>query len=113
MPAGMLRSLLVTSLLLFATLGSACGRTDIALAPGADVLERELELDDDMALVEVHAGDDAALRTAFLGVPQRTSLDALVATLAMGDDAALVLDTTATPVLVLEVDGAARAYIWR
>lgn len=113
MLAGMLRTMLVTSLLLLATLGSACGRTDVAVAPGAAVLERELEVDDDMALVEVHAGDDAALRTAFLGVPQRTSLDALVDTLAMGDDVELVLDTTQTPVLVLEVDGAPRAYIWR
>ena len=36
MLAGMLRTMLVTSPLLLATLGSACGRTDVAVAPGAE-----------------------------------------------------------------------------
>jgi hypothetical protein len=31
----------------------------------------------------------------------------------MGDDPTLVLDTTDEPVLIVEVDGEARAWIWR
>ncbi|MFO0631948.1 MAG: hypothetical protein U0168_03770 [Nannocystaceae bacterium] len=95
-------------------LGPACGRTDVAFAPAAAVVERELQLDDgDTVLVEVHAGDDADLRAAFMAVHDGISLAALVDTLAMGEPAQLLLDATDEPVLVVEVAGTPRAYIWR
>lgn len=96
---------------------AACGRTDVVFAPGGPVVEREVELDDgDLVWVEVHAGEDRALRASFLAVDDGVTFDGLVEAIAMDDDARLVLDTTADdglPVLVVEVDAEPRAYIWR
>jgi hypothetical protein len=96
---------------------AACGRTDVAFAPGGPIVERELVLDDGEAVwVEVHAGEDRALRASFLAVDDGVTLDGLVDAIAMDDDAQLVLDTTAedgVPVLVVEVDAEPRAFIWR
>ncbi len=104
-----MRKLLVLLLLV-----GACGRSDIAFPPGAPVVERELELDDgDVVWVEVHAGDDNELRASFLAVHDGVSLVGLVDAIALGEQAALVLDTTGEPVLVVEVDHVARAFIWR
>jgi len=93
---------------------TACGRTDVVLAPGAPIVERELELDDgDLVWVELHAGEDMALRASFLAVEDGVSLDDLVDAIALGEPAKLVLDTTDEPVLIVEVDHNPRAYIWR
>lgn len=93
---------------------AACGRSDVVVAPGAAIVERELELDDgDVVWVEVHAGDDDAVRASFLAVDDGVSLDGLVDAIANGEPAQLVLDATAEPVLVVEVDHQPRAFIWR
>jgi hypothetical protein len=93
---------------------TACGRTDVVFAPGAPIVERELELDDgDLVWVEVHAGDDMALRASFLAVENGVTLDNLVDAIALGEPAQLVLDTTEEPVLIVTVDDDPRAYIWR
>lgn len=101
-------------LLLCVALVCACGRSDVVNTPPSAVVERELRLDDgDMVLVEVHVGDDDDLRGAVLAVRDGVSLPGLVDTIAMDDEATLVLDATGEPRLVVEVDGVARAYIWR
>ena len=105
---------LVVPFVLTACALTACGRTDVAFAPGAPIVERELELDDgDLVWVEVHAGDDMALRASFLAVEDGVSLDDLVDAIALGEPATLVLDTTDEPVLIVEVDDDQRAFIWR
>lgn len=94
---------------------TACGRTDVVIAPGAPIVERELELDDgDLVWVEVHAGDDMAVRESFLAVEDGVTLDDLVDAIALGEPAQLILDTTEEePVLIVRVADDPRAYIWR
>lgn len=100
--------------LLALVLAAACGRTDIVVAPAGAVVERELELDDgELVWVEVHAGDDDQRRASFLAVHDGVSLDGLVDAIAVGEPARLVLDTTDEPVLVVEIDDAPVAFIWR
>lgn len=95
-------------------LAAACGRSDIVVAPPGAVVERELELDDgDVVWVEVHPGGDAERRAAFLAVEDGVSLDGLVEAIAHGEPARLVLDTTDEPVLVVEIEDAPVAFIWR
>ena len=92
----------------------ACGRSDIAIAPGDGMLEREFTLaDGEVVLVEMHAGDDVELRSAFLDMPDGLTFERLLDNLAHGEPWELVLDTTDEPVLVVEVRGEPRAWIWR
>jgi hypothetical protein len=110
---GLMRSL-HACLLALCTL-TACGRTDVVLAPGSPIVEREVELDDgDLVWVEVHAGDDMDVRASFLAVEDGVTLDDLVDAIALGEPAQLILDTRdAEPVLIVRVEEDPRAYIWR
>lgn len=93
---------------------AACGRTDVALAPPGSIVDRELELDDgDTVFVEVVVAGDADLRDAFASLDDGVSLGVLVDTVAMGEPHTLELRTEDTPVLVVEVAGRERAFIWR
>jgi|LNFM01.2.fsa_nt_gb hypothetical protein len=91
-----------------------CGRSDVVIAPGAPIVERELELDDgDIVLVEVDAGENMALRKSFFAVQDGVTLDDLVDAIALGEPVTLVLDATEEPVLIVEVGAGPRAWIWR
>jgi hypothetical protein len=102
------------ALALLTTGSLACGRTDIATVPSDGMREREFTLaDGEVVLVEMHAGDDVELRTAFLDMPDGLTFERLLDNLAHGEPWELVLDTTEEPVLIVEVRGEPRAWIWR
>lgn len=102
------------ALALCSTASIACGRSDIAVAPGDGMLEREFTLaDGEVVLVEMHAGDDVELRSAFLDLPDGLTFERLLDNLAHGEPWDLVLDSTDEPVLIVEVRGEPRAWIWR
>jgi len=107
-----MRRLLASSILAM-TLGG-CGRTDVVLIPGADIVEREVTLDDgDAVWLEVVVEEDDALRLAVRDIEDGISLDALVDTVAMGEPHELVFDTRDAITLVVEVEGEPRAWVYR
>lgn len=107
----MRRALLVSTVL---ALFAGCGRTDVAIDPGADIVEREVTLDDgDDILLEVLVEEDFALLDAVNGIEDGITLDGLVDTVAMGEPHELVLDTREEATLIVEVSGEARAWVYR
>lgn len=107
----MRRALLVPTVL---ALFAGCGRTDVAIDPGADIVEREVTLDDgDDIWLEVLVEEDFALLTAVNEIEDGITLDGLVDTVAMGEPHVLVLDTREEATLVVEVSGEARAWVYR
>lgn len=107
----MRRALLVPTVL---ALFAGCGRSDIAIDPGSDLVQRELTLDDgDDILLEVLVEEDVALLTAVRGIEDGITLDGLVDTVAMGEPHELVLDTREDATLIVEVSGEARAWVYR
>jgi hypothetical protein len=104
---------LLAPLFLVTTL-AGCGRTDIVIAPLADLLEREVTLDDgDAVWLEVLVLQDDALRTAVHDIEDGISMDGLVDTVAMGEPHEVVLDTREDLTLVVEIDGEPRAWVYR
>ncbi len=100
--------------LALATSAAGCGRTDFVEAPAGATVDRELELDDgDTVFVEVVVAGDEALQAAFIALDDGVSLAELVDTVAMGAPRTLVLRSEDTPVLVVEVAGRERAFIYR
>lgn len=107
----MRRALLVPTVL---ALFAGCGRTDVAIDPGADIVEREVTLDDgDDVWLEVLVEEDFALLTAVNEIEDGITLDGLVDTVAMGEPHELVLDTREEATLIVEVSGEARAWVYR
>lgn len=103
----------VPLMLLVATLGG-CGRTDVVLAPGSDIVEREVTLDDgDAVWLEVLVAQDLELYTAVRHIEDGISLDDLVDTVAMGEPHELVFDTREDEILIVEIDGEPRAWLYR
>ena len=91
-----------------------CGRSDIATDPGDGMYARELTLaDGDIVLISVRVVDQPELRDAVRAMPNGLTLEGLITVVAMGDETTLVFDTTDVPVLIVEVDGEARAWIWQ
>lgn len=107
----MRRALLTPTVL---TLLAGCGRTDVALDPGDDIVERGVMLaDGDEIWLEVLVEEDLQLLAAVNGIEDGISLDGLVDTVAMGEPHELVFDTREDPTLVVEVQGEARAWVYR
>jgi hypothetical protein len=107
-----MRRLLASTLLL--TTFAGCGRTDVVIAPSADLLEREVRLDDgDAVWLEVLVEEDDALRTAVHGIADGITMDGLVETVAMGEPHELVFDTREEATLIIEIDGEPRAWVYR
>lgn len=107
----MRRALLVSSVL---AISAGCGRTDIVVDPGADIVEREVTLDDGDAIwLEVLVEEDFALLDAVNGIEDGITLDGLVDTVAMGEPHELVFDTRDEPTLIVEVAGDPRAWVYR
>ncbi|HWB81303.1 MAG TPA: hypothetical protein VG755_40350 [Nannocystaceae bacterium] len=107
----MRRALLVPTVL---ALFAGCGRTDVVIDPGADIVEREVTLDDgDDVWLEVLVEEDFALLDAVNAIEDGITLDGLVDTVAMGEPHELVLDTREEATLIVEVSGEARAWVYR
>ncbi|HET6585040.1 MAG TPA: hypothetical protein VFG69_16400 [Nannocystaceae bacterium] len=109
-----MRKVVLALALVSASFSVGCGRSDIATDPGDGMYARELTLaDGDIVLVSVRVEDEPELRDAVRAMPDGLTLERFIAVVAMGEESRLVLDTTDVPVLVVEVDGEPRAWIWQ